>query len=700
MNELISYVNMDTSSSLPLLVPYEAGIWHCVINFSKMIDDAFDFMERTYNEEPININNVIIDNMELKEYFKLDDLYDLHWNKAGWYNGGSIIYIRFYEWRPAIVFQSFKYGRLFGFTNGSPKLVDGMMYRPGLLTSPVVEQSADAFTYDKMKFNSVSVAIDNTNGQFDDVNDLFGNEFNLLVDERKETNRKNENNIVQLFSSDRMDYDIVLNSETKRMIILPIPDSNELPKGFAQYYIANIVAGLEKVTFTLKDKRERISANIPNAKFTVDKYPKIEDNLIDNDMQEAYGYCLGVPGVCTQGKQIFVSGNAPPYLDQYHYRFSSQICRVDRIQVKMTSGELPVDPVNDPNGKTRNVDGWTTVYQLKKPNDGSSDDWAGTWPASGMWKPGIIAGNIVSYLDNGEIALDYAVAKQGGERENGMNEVRMDGIFNIPYNKNNTPYADQLITPLDIIKDIMEKYVNTPYDDTNFRTIEIEHELKQLNHKIGILYDKQQTIFEAIEKLQSGCVLGFQFVIYQNKYTARLDNPNRDLVDGLSVIQSLDIVNLDEIEIDWNADLYGTQTDIEYAHNYNEETGRHWIGDGKRQAILDIHRIEKVWSVTTLLRNPDDAKLKSNIMLDDFIKLRPIIKNIKLFGIKWFDLRVYDIVFIDLTLKEKLRNRLIDRSFGGRETRGQILRVECDTSTGETTIDVRVREESEAWLEA
>jgi hypothetical protein len=244
------------------------------------------------------------------------------------------------------------------------------------------------------------------------------------------------------------------------------------------------------------------------------------------------------------------------------------------------------------------------------------------------------------------------------------------------------------------------------------------------------LFDKSVLVYEAIEKLQNGSVLGFQFVVYKDLFTARLDNPNRTTSWE---IQNMDILHLDRVEIDWNADLYGSYTDIEYAYNYDEGNGKRWIDKEKRQKILSIHRQEKDWSVKTLLTKEEDAQKKSDILLEDFSTLQPLIKNIPLSGKKWFNMRVYDIVEIDFSIPGEEREKyphhiikLISEVGNGRlvtigretdeyvtlindkkETTGQrdfvgelrceILRVVLNTGTGVTTIDVRVKNESEHW---
>ena len=702
MNELITYAQIDASRPLPQLVPVEAGIWQCVLYATGKV---LGFMKKTYNEEIINVNNVIIDYRELTQYKKLEDLRGLPFNKAGWVNKGELIYIRFYNFSPPLLFTSFKYGKLFGFTNGSPKLIDGIMYRPGLKTTPAIEQSADALTYDKMKFNSASISIDNTNGQFDNVSDLFGNEFNVFVEEHNDTKIKNNENVVLLIDQEEKEQLIIRNADTEKLVVLSNDTSiKSQPLDIAQYYISNITAKLNEAVFHLKDKRERLSAQLPDEKYLVENsrmesYPMIEDKYIDKDKQEAYGYCFGVPGVCLEGKRI--NSNQP----QFRYRFSGQISRVDRIQVKMK-------------------DAWTTVYQRKKPSDtagSTADNWSDPYP---RWGPAIIPGSgppatsipkDTKLLEKGEITLHYLIAKQDSDISKGMNEVRMDGVFNNPRGRdvsNVNEDNNEAIMPLDIIEDIMWKYADVPfpetetdYNDSTYYDAEIVKELGKLTHKIGILYDKKISVYEAIEKLQSGGVFGFQFHVYKNKFTARLDDPNREQSSKLGIIKSQEILNLDEVEIDWNADLYGTHTDIEYAHNYSEDSGRHFIDTDNRGAIMEIHKVEKVWEACTLLVNDSDANIKSNLLLKDFSELCPLIKNIQLFGIKWFELRIYDIVEIDFSVPGETKivyprnlmpitKTLSDsREFAGSKLRCQILKIGIDVSTGITSIDVRVRGE-------
>jgi hypothetical protein len=727
MEELTVLAQTEIAREL-IAVPtiYQPGIWrYCLYATGGLLP----LMNDTFNRTPVKVNNLIIDNEEYNQFETIAKMTAYDEKSGGWVNGGSIIYVRFPFYHPPYLHFLFRYGIILGYTDNKPVVLDGIAYRPLLLSSPKIEHCADTFTYDRMKFNSASVTIDNSNGQFDDAGSFFGNEFNLLVGIIPEDERDNPRHRVKLLAEVE-NKQLVQNKKTDEYITAIGKDKEKSKPEFwkiAQYYIANITVGLSSTTFHLKDKRERLSAKIPNRQYTTYEFKYIEDKHIDKDMQEAYGRCFGVPGVCLEGRKIYYNDYSEP-MKQYRFRFSSQISRVDRIQVKMTEGELPANP-GDIMGEQIKVDGWTTVYQLEKPNDGSSDDWEGEYP---RWKPGIDIGDVSDeLLARGEIALSTKVSKKKGEINGEINEVRMNGVFNNPKNRG-VEQKGIFVTQLDIITDIMTKYSNVPYDRNRYFTInnvpEIETELDQLNdYEIGVLFDKSVLVYEAIEKLQSGSVIGFQFGVYQNLFTARLDNPNRQIS---RTINSIDITNLHEVEVDWNAEVYGTYTDIGYAHNYSEGKGRRLIDKREQQTILKLHRLDKEWSAETLLANKEDAETKSKLLLDGFSCFQPLIKSIRLSGKKWFDLRIYDVVEIDFSIhgeeKEKYPRhiiKLISEVGNGRivvikqtdeyvtlinnekETQDeryfigklicQIIKIDINTQTGDTTIDTRVFPQTE-----
>jgi hypothetical protein len=662
MKELVLFAEIEYSENLLTPTLYEAGIWQFCIYATGSI---LPFMKDTYNRKIKCVNNVVIDNKEYTRFGSLEELrkYDVK-DTGCWVNGNSVIYVRFHNYNPPYTTYLSVSGILMGFTNGKPLLKDGIMYKSGLLTTPQITHSTDAFTYDRMKFNTANIAIDNTDGQFDDERNLLGNEFNLKVGLVKEEEKREDFiKIIEEAGDEKAvsirdtDEYIVLNNEGEKKeqkLKMPI-----------QYYIEDVTTTLGKIEFKLGDKRERLSAKILNEQYTTDKFPYIDDNLVDKDMQEVYGHCFGVPGVCLQGKQIEArSGelaDGEGNLRQYRFRFSSQISRIDRIQVKMTPGEYPDSKKNM--DCMKNTDGWTTIWRRETGED--PEDWKD-------WKDNIHtddnpAGDLETFKNDGIITLRWDISKQGGIRTNRTNEVRMDGVFisfdEFPNTENipKPPRGEPRATPKDIIRHILYKYAYVPFDHLRYNISEDRQsgefidQLKLLDgYEIGVMFDKSIPVYEAIEKLQGGSVMGFQFQVVDNKFTARIDYPNRPKRKSIS---HLDIININEVEVDCNASLYGTFTNIEYAQNYSEKEYQRVIDQSKRQDILAIHRMDKEWKATTLLANKKDAELRSNILLEDFEDLRQIIRNIKLAGEKWLglqegfdDLRIYDILDIDFSI--------------------------------------------------
>ncbi|MDR2784547.1 MAG: hypothetical protein LBB83_01395, partial [Treponema sp.] len=141
-----------TNKLIPTI--YQTPIWRYVV---QCVGPILPFMEDTFNREPVLVNNIIIDQIEYREVSSLSAL-----GEKCYYNAGDTIYIRYPNNDPSWLYYSHRYGVLFGYTNTSPMLLNNRRYLPGLLSVPVVEQSADAYTYDKMKFVGASITIDNT----------------------------------------------------------------------------------------------------------------------------------------------------------------------------------------------------------------------------------------------------------------------------------------------------------------------------------------------------------------------------------------------------------------------------------------------------------------------------------------------------------------------------------------------------------
>jgi hypothetical protein len=162
-------------------------------------------------------------------------------------------------------------------------------------------------------------------------------------------------------------------------------------------------------------------------------------------------------------------------LMQYPYRLSSVVERVDKVRVEFTAGELP-DP-NNP-GQMMSIDGWTTIYQRTPPKEPlhgriEADNWPGVYP---KWKPGLEVegeeppGDLETFRHDGIITLRWDIAKKGGNRENEMNEIRVDGVFWGSKKEPDTPFRPHF--PSYAIDPLVESI----YEATPFEEIKLEAE--------------------------------------------------------------------------------------------------------------------------------------------------------------------------------------------------------------------------------
>jgi hypothetical protein len=182
-----------------------------------------------------------------------------------------------------------------------------------------------------------------------------------------------------------------------------------------------------------------------------------------------------------------MSSDDKDLLMQYQFRLSSGIERVDKVVVKFTAGKLP-DPDNP--GMMMEIDGKTTIYQRTPPEkEGGPDDWPGVYP---KWKPGLEVegeeppGDLESFRHEGIITLRWDIAKQGGNRKNGTNEIFVDGVFwggrikrekddVPPYPRWRLPFDGSLLRP-HFPSYSIEPIVEAAYAATSFEELKIEAE--------------------------------------------------------------------------------------------------------------------------------------------------------------------------------------------------------------------------------
>jgi hypothetical protein len=539
MNNIV-VVEIEKTARLTLIAtPYITPVWKYDLWISAYIKNL-PFMadsDPSYSTEAYQFSNLLVD---YAPYYLATTLEECIDTSLSYYIDGPTLYVHYSYNHPPFVFASIMYGRLFGFTNRGVKRYNRVTYLSNISSIPRFSEIIDPVAYSKMSDNSGTVVLSNSDGAFDEMASVFGNDVNIK------------------FGTNDGEYSSL--------------------KNIVKYYVNNYAVSLKEASFSLKDKRSLLSTKYPNEFFEQTTYPYLENDHIDKLIPDAFGTCFGVPGICINGDE----GNVDKI-----FKFAGVITTLTAVY----------------------------VYRDEQWND--------------------ITGDVISIDNsNGTVTLPVSDAHDNGDYTNGILDVKMDGVFRPETN------PGDVIAKLNYLSEGIEFLAN------NYNLMEWESELRPLKD-IGIYMAEQKETSEWIELIQNGSVVGFEYMYDYDKITARLDNPNRTPVMSIDNIQ---VVNMEDVEIDYNAGLYASIAKINYKHDENEDTYLSYINDTFRPDVLEIHRKDYQYETNSLLPTEESAITKSNVIMDDQKQIRPIYRNIKLWGYDFFDLRLYDIVNVDLSI--------------------------------------------------
>ena len=116
-------------------------------------------------------------------------------------------------------------------------------------------------------------------------------------------------------------------------------------------------------------------------------------------------------------------------------------------------------------------------------------------------------------------------------------------------------------------------------------------------------------------------------------------------------INAIDIVNIDDIEIDYNANIYASSAKIGYMTDQTEKESKNYINDEFEQEVLEIHRKPSEYDVDSLLPTLDGAMKKASVIMDDQKAVRPVFRGVKVAGLEWINRhRIFDIIYADISI--------------------------------------------------
>jgi hypothetical protein len=506
----------------------------------------------------MKINGVLANNKALDEASSFDALVP-----GTFFQDAAICYFIAHDYKPAWV-SSFgvRASVANGLTTGKSFAREAVFFRGGLNYYPAVKETADNIEAAKMKFNSGSVTLDNSDGVFDSVYSFFGNSFLIFV--------RDGDTVFPLY----------------------------------EYYIKDVKVTLKQAVFSLADRRSLLTQKIPSEKYTVEQYPYMQNpgnaeqksKSLGNTIADAYGYCVNIPAVCIDEFLIYDGDLLKEYRT---FKACRKITRLDTVMVKMTQ----------PDSDTGSKEVWTD----QTANIRSAD-----------YENGVFT-----------MGVKYCMPPFEGYDIPEIYDVNITGVFGM---------AEEDCTPAKIIADILSVYAGVPYNSSRYNIPVYESELSPLA-RVGLYLDKEKDLFQVIETIQNGSDYSFQFITDFDKFSAKRNDDERGIIRNIS---KTDIVNISAVETEANADEYATVVDIGFNADFYNETSERIVRKDNRDYILYQYNTDKTYSFETLLYSRQDAANKADRLIKYFSEPRPLITNIMLNGVKWFDLHCYDIINIDL----------------------------------------------------
>lgn len=269
----------------------------------------------------------------------------------------------------------------------------------------------------------------------------------------------------------------------------------------------------------------------------------------------------------------------------------------------------------------------------------------------GVWTTVLL---IFSSLSTGTFQLDASDARDSSGAVRACRLVDCEGIANTSAG--------------DVIVDLNDKYLNRGFNSTFYDTTEWTSESSSLV-EIGVVFDEEIKLYNAIEKIQNGSNIGFRYEVNADgKYTLRIDDEERDLT-GILYNRQFDRFKFD---VDSDTDLVYSEINVQYSKSYN--SGRYLLekNDDFKDEVAQNNQQRSLFS-ETLLTTESQAEARA---LNDATKFKNVPRIVKLTidtptksdRETFLKLRIFDILKAELSTADFID--LDDETFDGREMFG------------------------------
>jgi hypothetical protein len=602
----MTLVEIEKTVSVDAVMSYRTPAWHFPAYENGR--NGFSWMgDGKLGRNPVTVGSVTVNGVSYRKYKGISDpaLVPQLLSNGDFCQIGNTVYVKPANNNPLWARFRLTHTAVLGFTDEKSCVIEGIFYRTGLDYVPQRKDEADSLEYGRMKFSSENIVLQNTKGEYDAAACYFGNNVRVKS---------------------------LINGE-----LIPL----------YEYYVKNIKIKEDKTTFVCGDRREKLLQKVPNKRFTVDEYPFMKPELEGEAMQDAYGRCEWVKCVCVDELKIYEDDTET--LKRYRTFYAAR--KIYQLQLTDTR----------PNKNNRVWGNYVWVKQTQ-PDDGT-EAWT---PCEVQSVPGGCFTLKIEFCMPPTFVGDDGHEGWEGDDVPEVYEVRACGLFGAyTYDDEISTFSSMGTEPLDIIIELLNHYCGIPWiapagiteEEWDgyclYDRDEMKAELDGLA-PVGIVYDDEISVFEAIEKLQNASDYGFRFIAKYNQFTARKDDNLRPPLE--KTIKITDIVNIGKAELDMRADNYATIVDIAYKRDYYRDTASHYAGTANQEALLNAHGVDKTHAPETYLTRKADAEKKAEMLEAFFRKNRIMIKNLEVLNCP--KLRVYDIVLVDLRIPLERKSEL------------------------------------------
>ena len=199
---------------------------------------------------------------------------------------------------------------------------------------------------------------------------------------------------------------------------------------------------------------------------------------------------------------------------------------------------------------------------------------------------------------------------------------------------------------LDVIKHINNSVLGTEYNASNYDTVAWEA-AEVLLCPVGIVFDKQQKVYEAIATLQNGANLGFRYEISPDGHrTVRIDDWDR-AVDHTVFWE--DIKDNLTLKVGTDSTLIAATVNIDYEHDYAEDAWTRYVDESLYDEVFLKYRQAPALTIEAYMLTEAYAQQRSAFALERYASI-PRKIEIQLHGKEYYGVQIYDMLQVELSI--------------------------------------------------